>query len=210
MKIAVFGTGRMGKAIAKTLFSVYSDGVFLAGRDREKTRATAKALGNIKTEEVDKVFEADIIIPALWYMDLRTWLTENKTRLKGKTVIDITNPFNERFDDFILPYDSSSAEELQMLVPETKIAGAFKNTYWVVFDSPVYNGLKSDIYVTCNDEVVRNEIIKILKPLPFRVFDAGKLKNNRTIERMTLLERELALKAGNHPRVSFHLWGVNE
>ena len=60
--------------------------------------------------------------------------------------------------------------------------------------------------VTSNDEEAREKVISLLKPLPFRVLDAGILKNNRTIERMTLLSRELAIKAKSHPLISFNLW----
>jgi len=88
--------------------------------------------------------------------------------------------------------------------------GAFKNTYWVVFDAPVWAGIKSDVYVTSDNAEAVRKVMQALAPLPFRIFDAGKLQNNRTIERMTLLERELAIKAGNHPRVSFHLWGTDK
>ncbi|MDO1450254.1 hypothetical protein Q0590_28495 [Rhodocytophaga aerolata] len=69
-------------------------------------------------------------------------------------------------------------------------------------------GLKSDVYVTANDEEARKKVIELLQPLPFRVLDAGLLKNNRTLERMTLLSRELSLKAGNYPRIAFNLWGL--
>ncbi|MES2848024.1 MAG: hypothetical protein V4685_03125 [Bacteroidota bacterium] len=136
------------------------------------------------------------------------WVKKYEQELKGKILVDITNPFNESYDDFVLDYSTSSAEEIQKLIPGTVVAEAFKNTYWVVFDNPEFVGIKSDIYVTANDDTSRESIISLLQPIPFRIFDAGKLKNNRTIERMTLLEKELATKAVNHPRVSFHLWGV--
>ena len=87
-------------------------------------------------------------------------------------------------------------------------ADANRGLGWVVFDDPEFGGIKSDIYVTSDDEASRCRVMDLLRPIPFRIFDAGLLKNNRTIERMTLLEKELATKAGNHPRVSFHLWGV--
>ncbi len=155
-----------------------------------------------------EALDADVIIPTLWFKDLLTWLQENKEKLKARILIDITNPFNELFDDFITPYDTSSAEEIQKIIPDTRVVGAFKNTFWVVFDSPVLQGLISDVYVTSNHAESRKLVIDLLKPMPFRILDAGVLKNNRTIERMTLLSRELALKAGNHPLVSFNLWGL--
>jgi len=86
--------------------------------------------------------------------------------------------------------------------------GAFKNTYWVVFDQPILQGLKSDVYVTSDSEDALQTVMTLLMPLPFRILKAGKLKNNQTIERITLLAREISINAGNYPRIAFNLWGL--
>lgn len=209
MKVNIIGTGRMGQAILKVLAQAYPGKVGIYSRDYAKAASIIEDAGvDAKPLKFEEQFNAEYILHTLWYKDVLDWVQEHKAALKGKTLIDITNPFNDDFDDFVTPYDTSSAEEIQKLIPETSVAGAFKNTYWVVFENPEYGGIKSDVYVTADNEQVRKKIIDLLQPLPFRIFDAGKLKNNRTIERMTLLEKELATKAGNHPRVSFHLWGV--
>jgi 8-hydroxy-5-deazaflavin:NADPH oxidoreductase len=211
MKAIIIGTGRMAKGILKTLAQAYPNDIGLYSRDIERAKATIDDLQvEANAVSLDEVFKADIIIHTLWYKDILDFVKQYKEQLKGKILVDITNPFNENFDDFVTDYNTSSAEEIQRLVPETTVAGAFKNTYWVVFDDPEFGGIKSDVYVTSNDDKARSIIMNLLQPTPFRIFDAGGLKNNRTIERMTLLEKELASKAGNHPRVSFHLWGVGE
>jgi predicted dinucleotide-binding enzyme len=87
------------------------------------------------------------------------------------------------------------------------VVGAFKNTYWVVFDEPLHDGMPSDVLVTGDDDAAKRTLIDALAPLPFRFLDAGPLTNSRTVERMTLLERELARRQGHHPRVSWRLWG---
>lgn len=209
MKAIVIGTGRMGKAILNVLANAYPGEIGLYSRDIEKAKKIILETGStaIALREEEQ-FNAPIIIHTLWYRDVLPWVRKHEAALKGKILVDISNPFNDDFSDFVLDYGQSSAEEIQKLIPGTTVAGAFKNTYWVVFDEPEYGGIKSDIYVTSDSEAAREKLMELLKPIPFRVFDAGILKNNRTIERMTLLEKEIAKKAGNHPRVSFHLWGV--
>lgn len=211
MKAIVIGTGRMAKGILRVLTKAYPNEIGLYSRDINKAKATINELQIEATAiAIEDLFNTDIIIHTLWYTDVLAFVSKYKEQLKNKILVDISNPFNEDFDDFVIGYDTSSAEEIQNLIPETSVVGAFKNTYWVVFDNPEFGGIKSDVYVTSNDEKARLKVISLLKPTPFRIFDAGKLKNNRTIERMTLLEKELATKAGNHPRVSFHLWGVGD
>ena len=50
--------------------------------------------------------------------------------MRAKLLIDITNPFNDDYSDFILPWNTSGAEQIQALLPETRIVGAFKNVWW--------------------------------------------------------------------------------
>ncbi len=199
----------MGKALLKTFYQSYPDSTLFSSRCKQKAQEVIGALSlQVEAVPIQEALKADIIIPTLWFNDLLPWLEENKEELKGKIIIDITNPFNATFDDFTTPYDISSAEEVQKIVPQSTVVGAFKNTYFVVFDQPLLQGLKSDLYVTSDNKQALDSVIEILKPLPFRVLNAGPLKNNRTIERMTLLSGELARKAGNFPRVSFNLWGL--
>ncbi|RYZ00491.1 MAG: hypothetical protein EOO11_01370 [Chitinophagaceae bacterium] len=209
MKATVIGTGRMGKAIVRALAAAYPGAIGWYSRDIEKARALIEDTGiDAVAVTEEEAFAPEIIIHTLWYADVLPWATRHEAQLQGKILIDIANPFNEDFTGFVTEYGTSAAEELQKRVPGTSVAGAFKNTYWIVFDEPGFGGIPSDIYVTAETDAVRTRVLDLLRPLPFRVFDAGGLRNNRTIERMTLLEKELAQKAGNHPRVSFHLWGV--
>ncbi|MDP4086910.1 MAG: NAD(P)-binding domain-containing protein [Bacillota bacterium] len=211
MKISVIGTGRMGKGIVKTL-SPYVETLCWASRNTEHVK---NLIGGYEWKNhllpvtyVDAL-EADMIIPALWFRDLLPWAKENHDKLTGKILIDIVNPFTEDFSDFTLDWGQSAAEELQRILPATKVVGAFKNTFFQVFNEPIYNELKSDVYVTSDDEVAKKEVMSLLESIPFRVIDGGNLSNNRIIERITLFEREVAIRYGNYPYISNHLFGIN-
>ncbi|NNE76901.1 MAG: NADP oxidoreductase [Pricia sp.] len=199
----------MAKGITRVLAQSYPGEIGLHSRDIAKAQNTISNLQiDARPVALKELFNTDILIHTMWFNDALEWVDRYRAELRGKILVDISNPFNETFDDFTIDFDTSAAEEIQKLIPKTTVVTAFKNTYWVVFDNPEFGGIKSDIYVTSNNEIARKKIIGLLKPTPFRIFDAGMLKNSRTIERMTLLEKELATKAGNHPRVSFHLWGI--
>ncbi|MDP4086702.1 MAG: reductase [Bacillota bacterium] len=153
--------------------------------------------------------DAEIIIHSLWFKDVIPWAKQNKGKLANKILIDIVNPFTEDFNDFTLNWGQSAAEELQNVIPDTKVVGAFKNTFFRVFEEPIHNNLKSDVYVTSDNEKAKETVMEFLSSTPFRILDGGKLSNNRTIERLTLFERELAIRYGNYPYVSNHLFGLN-
>jgi NADPH-dependent F420 reductase len=210
MKISVIGTGRMGKGVVKVL-SPFVEEMMWGSRSSEKVQDLVKAgkYEHLKPVETAEALQADIIIHSLWFRDLMPWAAANEKELAGKILVDITNPFTEDFNDFTLDWGTSAAEELQRLLPNTTVVGAFKNTFFKVLEEPIYQGQQSDIYVTGDDETAKRIVMDLLDPIPFRVLDGGRLLNNRTIERMTLFEREVAIRYGNYPYISFRMFGIS-
>lgn len=212
MKISVLGTGNMGKSLVKQV-AAYVEGQVLWG-----SRNPIEAAGLVKNFQLDQIvtvsyveaLQADIIIPAFPVSALMDWAKTNKEQLKHKIVVDISNPFNDDYSGFTTAWGESSSERLQSLLPESKVIGAFKNTFFKVFENPVFQDQKSDVLVTGDDEEAVLRFIERFKPLPFRFLHAGKLANNRTIERFTLLELELAIRYGTYPYISLQLFGIKE
>ncbi|CAG7642779.1 NADPH-dependent F420 reductase [Paenibacillus allorhizosphaerae] len=212
MKVSILGTGRMGKGLVNNLLPHLEE---LRWGSRSVQRLTELIQGHAyrsKIVPVDYVeaLEADVIIHAFWFRDVLPWARANRDKLSGKIMVDIANPFTEDFNDFVTDWGTSAAEELQKLLPDTKVVGAFKNTFFKVLEEPLHQGLRSDVYVTGNDEEAKRTVMELIEPAPFRVWDGGRLCNNRTIERMTLFEREVAVRYGNYPYVSFRMFGMNE
>src|SRR5204862_3345086 len=120
MKIAVIGTGTMAKALLQTFYKVYPSDLIMAGRDYSRTQKVIDELApGAKALTMDEAVQAaDIIIPTLWFADIVPWVKSNREILTGKILIDITNPFNDHYDDFTISCDTSSAEEIQKLIPK--------------------------------------------------------------------------------------------
>src|SRR5262245_53193174 len=82
---------------------------------------------------------SEVVLPAMFLRDgLLDALSPFAPLFAGKLYIDITNPFNTTYTDFILPWDTSGAEEIQRTFPEALVVGAFKNVWWEVFDAPEF------------------------------------------------------------------------
>ncbi|MEC0268311.1 NADPH-dependent F420 reductase [Paenibacillus anseongense] len=207
MKVSIIGTGRMGKALIEAAAPQIQN-VIWGSRSIEKVDGLIKELGSEALPgSYDQALAADVIFHTLWFRDLLPWAKHNEEALKGKILVDICVPFTSDFSDLAIEWGTSAAEEIQQALPDTKVVGAFKNTFWKVFNQPVHQGVKSDVFVTSDDEGAKEMVMKLLQPLPFRFLDAGTLKNNRTIERMTLFSRELSQRYGHYPYVSWGLWG---
>jgi len=208
MIVTVIGTGDMGSALVQALAEHHA--VNWVGRTRASAERRMHELnlsGTVSAREHEDAFDADVTILALWHRDLSAFTRAYGHLMAGKVIVDIANPFTEDFEDFDLPYDTSAAEELQKLVPLARVVGAFKNTYVAALRDPHFHEGVSDVLVTGDDADAKATVLQLLAPLPFRVLDAGNLRNNRTIERMTLLAREVGRRHHFSRRLSYRMLG---
>jgi predicted dinucleotide-binding enzyme len=207
--IGILGTGRMGVRLAEA-FAKAGTQVILGSRNSRRAERIAEGLNvsGLAPGTYEQAVKAEFILPAMFLRDgLITTLQPFRLALAGKILIDITNPFNDDYSDFILPWDTSGAEELQRRFPETRIVGAFKNVWWEVFDAPTFDGTVSDVFVVGDDKAAKHAFLKIAEPMPFRFVDAGRLANARVVERMTLLSGELGQRYGYFPRMNYRFVG---
>ncbi len=207
--IGILGTGRMGVRLADALAKA-GNRVLLASRDPRRAERIVRALGReaISPGTYDQAVKAELVLPAMFLRDgLVPALRPYRAQLAGKILIDITNPFNDDYSDFILPWHTSASEELQREFPEARLVGAFKNVWWEVFDAPAFDGTVSDVFVVGDDAAAKEELLGIVGAMPFRFIDAGRLANARIVERMTLLSGELGQRYGYFPRMNYRLVG---
>lgn len=92
-KIAIIGLGNIGQAIAKNLIKNNRQ-VIVAAREITKANSIAEKLGNLASPMgiSDAIKEANIIIPAIWFNTLAGFFNQYADELKGKIVIDVSNP----------------------------------------------------------------------------------------------------------------------
>ena len=200
--IAIIGaTGNMGSAIAKSL-SKGNYRLLLFANDQEKV---LKLAGQIKSEStsadveelacpVQASWEADIIIAAVPYQAEKEVADKIREMANQKIVISIANPLNDSFDGLVTAPDTSAAEELQKLLPNSKIVKAFNTTFAADFSSPVIDGKTADAFVAGDDEEAVQIVSELVLTAGFNPVIAGGLSVSRTLEIMQLLLIQLGLK----------------
>ena len=207
--VGILGTGRMGTRLAR-LFARAGRRVLLGSRNLERAREVVASL-HLPSIQPATYFEAagaPVVLPAMFLRDgLLETLEPLRQSLEGKLWIDITNPFNADYTDFILPWNSSSAEAIQQRFPAARLVGAFKNVWWEVFDQPNFGAEISDVFVVGDDADAKRQFLSMVQGSPFRYLDAGRLSNARTVERMTLLSGELGQRYHFFPRMNYKLLG---
>ena len=206
--LGILGTGRMGLRLAR-MFARAGRSVILGSRDPGRAEWLAANSGmGLAGGSYEQAVEATAVLPAIFIRDgLWEHLDRFRERLAGKLLIDISNPFNADYSDFLTPWDSSGAEELQRRLRRARVVGAFKNVFWEVFDEPVFDGEVSDVLVVGDDAAAKDQFLALAAGTPFRYLDAGPLSNARTVERLTLLTGPLGRQLDTYPRMNWRLLG---
>jgi predicted dinucleotide-binding enzyme len=111
--------------------------------------------------------------------------------LAGRIYIDVTISLDADYSTFVLPPETSFAEYVQERFPEVQVVGAFKHTWWELLDMLGNNGMYLDVYIVGDDDTAKRELRSMCSAMPFRFRDAGRLRQARFIEHMTLLSGAL-------------------
>ena len=199
--IAIVGaTGNMGTAIAKSLSKNRDYRLLLMANDQdklvdlklalEKSGAEAYALSCAK----EASWEADIIIVATPYEAERDVAEKIRAVANGKIVISISNPLNKAYNDLVTSPDTSAAEELQKMLPNSKVVKTFNTTFAANFITPVIDGKTADAFIAGNNGDAVNTVSELVKSVGFNPIVTGDLTVSRTLERMQLLLIQLTMK----------------
>lgn len=200
--IAIIGaTGNMGSAIAKSLANG-NYRLLLFTDNKNKLKKLEKEIKAVYAEaDVETItcsytasWEADIIIAAVPYAAEKEVADKIREVANQKIVISIANPLNETYDGLLTSPDTSAAEELQKLLPNSKVVKAFNTTFAADFSQPVIAGKQADAFIAGNDEDALNTVSDLVKTAGFNPIIAGDLPVSRTLENMQLLLIRLGIK----------------
>lgn len=191
----------MGSAISKNL-SKGNYRILLFANDKEKVETVVNdikshnAAADVEALEcpTDASWEADIIVFAVPYQAEKELAERIRAVANQKIVISIANPLNEAYNGLVTSPDTSAAEELQKLLPNSKVVKAFNTTFAADFASPVIDGKQADGFIAGNDEEAVNTVSELVAIAGFNPIVAGDLSVSRTLENMQLLLIRLGMK----------------
>ena len=127
MKISVIGAGNMGSAFVKQLTRAGHQ-VSVTARDAAKAERLAAAHPGAHAVPTAAVAGADAIVLATGYADAATAL-RGAGDLKGKVVVDITNPLTADYMGLTLGHTTSAAEEIAKAAPGAEVVKAFNTVF---------------------------------------------------------------------------------
>lgn len=200
--IAIIGaTGSMGSAISKSLAKGNYRLLLKAGKQEEIDQLVDEIVKTTPQAEVEGIacskeacWEADIIIAAVPYSAEAEVAERIREVANQKIVISIANPLNETYDQLVTTADTSAAEELQKLLPNSKVVKAFNTTFAADFSTPVIDGKQADAFIAGDDKEALETVSELVNTAGFNPVVAGGLSVSRTLENMQLLLIRLGMK----------------
>lgn len=177
MNVTIFGKGNMGQAIGKN-FEDAGNTVHYVGSATPKNEVTI----------------GEIVVLAVPYPAVSGILADFAEELKGKIIVDITNPVNfDTFDDLVVPADSSAAAEIAKQATESKLVKGFNTTFAATLATKKVAGQhQTTVLLASDDQEAKKIVTEALAGSDLAVLDAGSLKRARELEAMGFLQISLA------------------
>jgi len=202
--IAVIGTGNVGSALGSAAVKA-GYGVVFAGQDTAKAREVAAAAGATAAGTPrDAVAGADIVVLAVPYTALADVAAEIAPVAEGKIVIDPSNPIKSDYSGLALS-DSSGAEELARLLPNSKVVKAFNTVFAGNAANPGALGYQLDSLFATDDDAAKDAVCGLSSSIGFRPIHVGPLVASRELEAMAWLNIRLQMVSNGNWNTAFAL-----
>ncbi len=192
MKVAILGRGNMGGPLAELSRNAGHD-VSVVGQDGDAVAA---------------IGAAELVVLALHYDPAKALLSDKSVQeaLSGKVLIDVTNPLAPDYMSLTVGHDTSAAETLAAMIPDTRVVKAFNTVFSDLLkgqaagtDSPV------PVYVAGDDSGACAQVVTFVKDLGMTAIESGPLSNARYLEPMAEMMIQLGYGLGHGAEIGFAL-----
>lgn len=195
--ISIIGLGNMAAALAERALAG-GNAVEIIGRDADKADKLAATLDGATVGRVGSAPAGDIVIVAVPYTSAAAVIGEYGDALRGKVIVDITNPVNPDLTGFVTPEGSSGAQEIAKAAPAAHVVKAFNTLFANVLAAGAAEGRPLDVFIAGDDRQAKAKVSAFVESLGLRPMDAGPLFMARALENAGLLELGLMNHSVKH------------
>lgn len=193
-KIGILGSGDVGQALANG-FLKFGYEVKIGTRDELKLadwKAKAGSKASTGTFQEAATFGEIIVLAVKGLAAMEILKMAGEINLKGKTIIDTTNPIADKAPEngvlrFFTNLDESLMEQLQKAFPEANFVKSFSIVGNAFMVNPSFNGGKPTMFICGQNENAKTEVKKILDQFGWETEDMGMVEAARAIEPLCML-----------------------
>lgn len=194
MKVSILGSGVVSDALANG-FIKHGHTVFRGSRGPEKLNKWKSSAGEkafIGTFSQAADFSDLIVLAVKGSASESAIRIAGIDKLKGKTVIDVSNPIAELPPvngvlRFFTDLNESLMEKLQKLAPQTNFVKAFNSVGNAFMVDPKFPGGKPTMFICGNNNESKLKVTEILTQFGWETADMGTVEAARAIEPLCML-----------------------
>ena len=205
MKLAVIGTGRMGKAVGR-IWAENGHAVMFGSRDAANGDRVAKAIGHgaLGGGVLDSAEFCDAALLAIPWFAFTDFERSIETALDHKVIIDCINPLRST-GSLAIGHKWSAGEEIQKVLHRTHVVKAFNHLYSTSLGNASYAGQPASAFYCSNHDDAKAVVIQLASEMGFDPVDAGPIKNARLLEPLAALWTQLAFVTHHGPETALKL-----
>jgi 8-hydroxy-5-deazaflavin:NADPH oxidoreductase len=180
MRIAIIGTGKMGRGFARALAPSHE--VVVGSRDSAKAAATAQKAGAAGAATyAQAAANADVVILTVPWQAMDETLSQ-LDGLQGTVVIDVSYPYTMREREALT--GSSTAEVIQQRLPSARVFKGWNHVHARHLTDPAVDGIAASVLIAGDDPDAKNTVFAIARDMGFHPVDAGPLRATRDLEKL--------------------------
>jgi len=193
-KIGIVGSGIVGQKLANGFVKHGYDVMIATNTASKREELKSKTNGRTKIGSFEDAAKfGEVIVLATKGAAAEAALkAAGMANLKGKTVIDTTNPIADAPPvhgvlQYFTSQNESLMERLQKLAPEARFVKCFSCIGNAFMVNPDFNGIKPTMFICGNHDGAKSEVKTILDQFGFDVADMGAVEGARAIEPLCIL-----------------------
>jgi NADPH-dependent F420 reductase len=207
MKIAIIGSGHVGGTLGTRWASGGHDVVFgVREPSSSKVKSLLKLAGNgaRAAHLPDAVAASDVVVLATPWESVPDAIAVAGD-LRGKILVDCTNPIAEGMRGLSLGLTTSAGERVAEWATGAHVVKAFNCTGANTMANPRFGDDKATMFVCGDDPMAKSIVCDLARDLGFEVCDSGPLRIARYLEPLAMLWIELAYTQGLGREFAFTL-----
>ena len=144
----------------------------------------------------------DIVVLAVPYASAVAVVGDYGNALRGKVIVDVTNPITPDFTGFLTPDGRSGAQEIAEAAPAgAHVVKAFNTLPCDVLAADSVDGHPVDVFIAGDDAHAKAHVSVFVESLGMHPMDAGQLPMARALENATLLQLGLITHSAKNPNL---------
>ena len=180
MKVAIIGTGRMGRGFATALAPKHE--VTVGSRDPDRARQAASVTGATRgATYAEAAADAEVVILTVPWEAIDDTLSQ-LGELNETVVVDVSYPYRKHEREALR--GSSTAEQIQKRLPRARVFKGWNHVHARHLTAPEVNGIAASVLIAGDDPEAKQTVFALAGDMGFHPVDFGPLKATRELERL--------------------------